>query len=48
MTCKHIIEEEFVKEKKIIKFHYGEVGIESKLEIVLDKSCIKYFDKPLM
>ena len=47
MTCKHIIEEEFVQEKKSIKFHYEKVGNESKLEIVLDKSCIKSFDKPL-
>ena len=47
MTCQHVIKEEFVKEKKVIKFYYGEVDNEKKLKIGLEERNIKYYDAPL-
>ena len=47
MTCQHVIKEEFVKSKKVIKFYYGEADNEKELKIGLGERYIKYFDEPL-
>ena len=49
ITCHHVIEKNFVKEKKVITFYYGKVNKEKKLEIKLDKNkrYIRCFDKPI-
>jgi len=47
VTCHHVIEKEYVKNKKKIRFYYGEYGNEKELEIGLKGRNIKYFVKPL-
>ena len=47
VTCHHVIEEKFVKNKKKIRFYYGEYNNEKELEIELNRRKIKYFAEPL-
>jgi len=48
ITCQHVIKENFVKEKKVIKLYYGKAKEEKNFEIELDKGKrnIKCFDTP--
>ena len=48
MTCQNVIEEKFIKEKKVITCYHDEKEKEKKIEIELDinKRNIKCFDKP--